>query len=241
MHAIAPLRFHGNEVMLFHILDPQEIRPLLKVTIDPRRSRDGSENRGDPRIHKDHLSRQSRRAYRAASYARPRRRNGLPAARDRSTSRFGAARVPFAAAGRELMGFLAPWFLAGLAALGVPVFVHLLRRHVTTPRPVSSLMFFERGTQSSTRHRRLKYLLLFALRVRARSARRSGVCQSLCAPRCKQTPMAVCCSSFSTIHSACAQALALPTQNNRRLAALSAKPSRRRPRRSWLSADRSKS
>ncbi len=62
------------------------------------------------------------------------------------------------------MGFLAPWFLGGLAALGVPVFVHLLRKHVTTPRPVSSLMFFERGTQSSTRHRRLRYLVLFALR-----------------------------------------------------------------------------
>jgi hypothetical protein len=62
------------------------------------------------------------------------------------------------------MGLLAPWFLGGLLALGVPVFVHLLRRHVTTPRPVGSLMFFERGTQSSTRHRRLRYLLLFALR-----------------------------------------------------------------------------
>jgi len=62
------------------------------------------------------------------------------------------------------MGFLAPWFLGGLAALGVPVFIHLLRRHKATPRPVSSLMFFERGTQSSTRHRRLRYLVLFALR-----------------------------------------------------------------------------
>jgi len=63
------------------------------------------------------------------------------------------------------MGFLAPWFLTGLAALGVPVFVHLLRHHVTIPRPVASLMFFERGTQSSTRHRRLRYLLLFTLRT----------------------------------------------------------------------------
>jgi hypothetical protein len=62
------------------------------------------------------------------------------------------------------MGLLAPWFLGGLALLGVPVFVHLLRRHVTIPRPVSSLMFFERGLQSSTKHRRLKHLLLFALR-----------------------------------------------------------------------------
>ena len=63
------------------------------------------------------------------------------------------------------MGFLAPWFLAGALALGVPVFVHLLRRQTTTPRPFSSLMFFERGIQSSTRHRRLRYLLLFALRT----------------------------------------------------------------------------
>lgn len=62
------------------------------------------------------------------------------------------------------MGFLAPWFLAGFAALGIPVFVHLLRKHVTIPRPVSSLMFFERGIQSSTRHHRLRHLLLFALR-----------------------------------------------------------------------------
>jgi uncharacterized protein (DUF58 family) len=30
VRAIAPLRFGGNEVILFHILDPQEIRPVLK-------------------------------------------------------------------------------------------------------------------------------------------------------------------------------------------------------------------
>jgi hypothetical protein len=63
-----------------------------------------------------------------------------------------------------MMGFLAPWFLGGLAALGLPVFVHLLRKQTTLPRPVSSLMFFEQGKQSSVRHRRLRYLLLFALR-----------------------------------------------------------------------------
>ena len=63
------------------------------------------------------------------------------------------------------MGFFAPWFLAGLLTVGLPVYIHLLRKHTTTPRSVSSLMFFERGTQSSTRHRRLRYLLLFALRA----------------------------------------------------------------------------
>src|SRR5580692_4092655 len=62
------------------------------------------------------------------------------------------------------MGFLAPWFLGGLAALGLPVYIHLLRQYKQTPIPFSSLMFFERRTQSSIKHRRLKYLLLFALR-----------------------------------------------------------------------------
>jgi len=62
------------------------------------------------------------------------------------------------------VGFLAPWFLGGLAVLGLPVYVHLLRQYKQTPIPFSSLMFFERRTQSSIKHRRLKYLLLFALR-----------------------------------------------------------------------------
>jgi len=63
------------------------------------------------------------------------------------------------------MGFLAPWFLIGAAAVGLPVYLHLLRRHTTTPRPFSSLRFFERRTQSSVRHRRLRYLLLLSLRA----------------------------------------------------------------------------
>src|SRR5579862_9185709 len=63
------------------------------------------------------------------------------------------------------MGFLAPWFLAGAAAVGLPIYLHLLRRHSTTPTPFSSLMFFEARTQSSVKHRRLRYLLLLSLRM----------------------------------------------------------------------------
>jgi aerotolerance regulator-like protein/VWA domain-containing protein len=63
------------------------------------------------------------------------------------------------------MGFLAPWFLAGAALIGLPLYLHLLRRHTTTPHPFSSLMFFERRTQSSIRHRRFHYLLLLSLRL----------------------------------------------------------------------------
>jgi hypothetical protein len=63
------------------------------------------------------------------------------------------------------MGLSAPWFLAGLAAVALPVYFHLLKRHKSTPLPFSSLMFFERRTQSSIQHRRLQYLLLFSLRT----------------------------------------------------------------------------
>jgi hypothetical protein len=63
------------------------------------------------------------------------------------------------------MGFLAPWALAGILAVGLPVWLHLLKKHKTTPLPFSSLMFFERRTQSSIKHRRLQYLLLLALRA----------------------------------------------------------------------------
>ncbi|MGA2712897.1 MAG: BatA domain-containing protein, partial [Bryobacteraceae bacterium] len=63
------------------------------------------------------------------------------------------------------MGLFAPWFLAGLAALALPLYLHLLKRQTTKPKPVSSLMFYESRTQASTRHRRLRYFLLLSLRL----------------------------------------------------------------------------
>src|ERR1043166_1962558 len=63
------------------------------------------------------------------------------------------------------MGLLAPWFLAGAAAVGLPLYLHLLRRPSANPHPFSSLMFFERRTQISIKHRRLRHLMLLALRL----------------------------------------------------------------------------
>src|SRR5215471_4224509 len=51
----------------------------------------------------------------------------------------------------------------GLAAVGLPIWIHLLKRHKTEPTPFPSLMFFEQREQSSVKHRRLEYLLLWAL------------------------------------------------------------------------------
>src|SRR3984957_3079625 len=63
------------------------------------------------------------------------------------------------------MGLFAPWFLAGLVALGLPLYLHLLKRQTTKPKAVSSLRFYESRTQASTRHRRLRYFLLLSLRL----------------------------------------------------------------------------
>jgi hypothetical protein len=63
------------------------------------------------------------------------------------------------------MGLFAPWFLAALAGLALPLYLHLLKKLKSTARPVPSLMFFESRTQASTRHRRLRYLLLLSLRL----------------------------------------------------------------------------
>lgn len=63
------------------------------------------------------------------------------------------------------MGFLSPWFLGGLLAAGLPIYVHLLRQHRSEPLKFASTMFLEKRTQSSVKHRRLKYLALLAMRL----------------------------------------------------------------------------
>ena len=63
------------------------------------------------------------------------------------------------------MGFLSPWFLAGLAAVGLPLWIHLLKKHKTDPRFFPSLMLFEKRETSSVKHRRLDHILLFILRT----------------------------------------------------------------------------
>src|SRR4051812_29571814 len=63
------------------------------------------------------------------------------------------------------MGLLSPLFLSGLVALGLPLWLHLLRQYRRNPQPFSSVMFFERRLQSSTKHRRLRYIALLIMRL----------------------------------------------------------------------------
>lgn len=63
------------------------------------------------------------------------------------------------------MGFLAPALLAGILAVGLPVYLHLLRKQQEETTPFSTLMFLEKTEDTRTRQRQLRYLLLFSLRT----------------------------------------------------------------------------
>jgi len=62
------------------------------------------------------------------------------------------------------MQFLSPWYLLGALAVGVPIWVHLIRHERARPLPFASLMFFRRIPQPTVSRRRLKYPLLLAAR-----------------------------------------------------------------------------
>ena len=63
--------------------------------------------------------------------------------------------------------FLAPLFLLGLAAIAVPVIVHLVNRERRNAVAFPSLMFLRRVPFRSVRRQRIRHWLLFALRCLA--------------------------------------------------------------------------
>lgn len=65
------------------------------------------------------------------------------------------------------MSFLFPLFLVGAIAVSVPIVLHLMRRERMPRRPFSDLRFLRRTTTVHARRRRLRELLLLALRVTA--------------------------------------------------------------------------
>jgi len=62
------------------------------------------------------------------------------------------------------MNFLAPAFLAGLAAIAIPVIIHLINRERKVVVEFPSLMFLQRIPYRSVRRQKLRHLLLLALR-----------------------------------------------------------------------------
>src|SRR5690349_17794325 len=65
------------------------------------------------------------------------------------------------------MNFLAPAFLAGLAAIAVPVIIHLIHRERRVVIEFPSLMFLQRIPYRSVRRQKIRHLLLLILRCLA--------------------------------------------------------------------------
>ncbi len=65
------------------------------------------------------------------------------------------------------MSFLAPAFFAGLAAIAIPVLIHLIQRERRTIVEFPSLMFLRRIPYQSVRRRRIRHWLLLLLRTAA--------------------------------------------------------------------------
>ncbi len=114
------------------------------------------------------------------------------------------------------MGLLAPWFLAGAAALAVPLYLHLLRRHTIDSAAVQLADVFRAA------HAKLDQAsppaLSAAARAAAQPARAAGArlrrARSSIAPPSAPPATSSCCWS-STIPSACARARAWPTRSAR--------------------------
>jgi hypothetical protein len=65
------------------------------------------------------------------------------------------------------MGLLAPAFLAGLAAIAIPIAIHLINRERRTVVQFPSLMFLHKIPYRSVRRQKLRHLLLLAMRCLA--------------------------------------------------------------------------
>src|ERR1051325_4100231 len=65
------------------------------------------------------------------------------------------------------MSFLAPAFLAALAAIAIPVAIHLINRERKVVVEFPSLMFLQRIPYRSVRRQKIRHLLLLLLRCAA--------------------------------------------------------------------------
>src|SRR5437867_10860829 len=65
------------------------------------------------------------------------------------------------------MSFLNPMFFWGLAAVGVPIALHLIKRERANKVEFPTLMFLRRVSKRTIRYQKLRHLLLLLLRVLA--------------------------------------------------------------------------
>ena len=105
VRTIEPLRFHGNEVVLFHVLDPKEIRPEARRALDADRPGNaGDASRSLPNTRATNIARKWTRTSKALRDSARGAGHGLLPARHRPAARRCAARISHDSPGEELNG-----------------------------------------------------------------------------------------------------------------------------------------
>ena len=180
LEAIKPLRFLGNELIVFHVLDPAEI----DFTYDDASSFEDLESGEQlpvvPGVVRRRVSQADRRALERARDEVLRASDRLHAAQHGGAARPRAVQLPVEprtadegavdAAGLSpspACPFLAPCFLVGLGAIAIPILIHLIQRERKRVVQFPSLMFLRRIPYQSVRRRRIRHWLLLAMRVAA--------------------------------------------------------------------------
>ena len=173
--AVKDLRYAGQDVIVFHLLDPAELdfpfeKPASFQDLETSdqssrgaRPSAGGVSRAHPRPHGDAV---------APVRGAPHR---LCAVQHRHAPRLRALPVPVRAPEADpgtmsALAFLAPLFLLGLGFLIWPVLVHLVQKDRREVVEFPSLMFLERVPYKSTRRQKIRHWLLLLMRLAALAA-----------------------------------------------------------------------
>ena len=187
LDAVALLSHRGSDLIVFHVLDPAELELPLRPARQPTRTwRAASASPWCRTRCASAIARWWPSTSRASSRVLGREPDRLRALRHLEAPRPRAVQLPLAPRARgagPLMGFLTPAFLAGLAALAVPVLVHLTNRPRSETVPFPSLMFLQRIPYRSVRRQSLRNWLLFALRCAGLRDPGPGLCAAVLRPR----------------------------------------------------------
>jgi hypothetical protein len=175
------LRFRGTDVLVFQVLDPQELTFPFRGAARFRDVESAEELVADPsKIRKQYLRELAGLTLR---YDRELRGAGIDYVQLDTSQPLDFALLSYLSArarrklgrfanrpcrdAKRTMNFLYPAFLIGAVLVAIPIVLHLLRRDVAPPVPFTAVRLLRASPIERSRRRRLRDVLLLAARVTA--------------------------------------------------------------------------
>ncbi len=163
-------RFKGTEVVVFHVLDRSELTFPFERAARFHDLESDEEVMAVPAVVRTGYLKSIEGLIDAVPAGAGRGRHRLLPARHVAAPRLRAHGVSLDARAEPLMfglAFLSPAFLAAATAVAVPIFIHLFRRRTEEQIRFSAVKFLKDAPVEHARRRRIRELLLLALRVSA--------------------------------------------------------------------------